>query len=500
MKILSGMASGMVMQRDPGTNECDIHVRLAAMGDLRVTYKLRNALEPKGFLEPKGSLERQSTCKAQSALESRVSAGALTVEGDDRYRLRGIPCGGPYTVTISDSAEEVTLQEVYVGDVWLLAGQSNMEGAGLLTEREETYERNPEADVRAFYLDDHWGVAEAQLHQQWKHADWAIAGLYIRTRENSPWKEGVPQRPQRDGVGPGLSIGRTMKRYMGVPQGLIPCAFGGSDLKSWAPDKTEAAAFYPAMLRRFAACGSNVRGLFWYQGEAETNEESAGTYVETMKELFAAVRKDTGKPDLPIVLFQIGANALPGYGTEKSGRLWSRIREIQRTLPEQIKELDVVATIDLPRDDSIHLSAAAAHQAGYRGAHAMYALCGGNVLPMPQLAGITIEPDPVKYFWGNLLIRYQNLNGRLISHGNVSGFSVALDEKWVYTEPYRDILSIWLEGDIVRVRTKLTCEQLKNAYLWYGAGLSSVCTITDSEDLSLPAMGPIPVRAYLQYQ
>lgn len=494
MKILSGMASGMVMQRNPGTNECDIHVRLAAMGDLRVTYKLRNALEPKG------SLERQSTCKAQSALESRVSVGALTVEGDDRYRLRGIPCGGPYTVTISDSVEEVTLQEVYVGDVWLLAGQSNMEGAGLLTEREETYERNPEADVRAFYLDDHWGVAEAQLHQQWKHADRAIAGLYIRTRENSPWKEGVPQRPQRDGVGPGLSIGRTMKRYMGVPQGLIPCAFGGSDLKSWAPDKAEAAAFYPAMLRRFAACGSNVRGLFWYQGEAETNEESAEKYEERTKALLAAVRRDTAKPDLPIVLYQIAANALPGYGTEKSGRLWSRIREIQRTLPEQVKGLDVVATIDLPRDDSIHLSAAAAHRAGYRGARAMHALCGGDVLPMPQLAGITIEPDAVKYFWGNLLIRYQNLNGPLICHGNVSGFSVALDEKWVYTEPYRDILSICLEGDIVRVRTKLTCEQLKNAYLWYGAGLSSVCTITDREDLSLPAMGPVPVRAYLPYQ
>lgn len=462
MKILNGIASGMVMQRNLHNNMCDIHVQLSCVG------------------------------------EPRVSQGMLFSERDSWYNLCGIPCGGPYTLILSDDVEEVTLEDVYVGDLWMLAGQSNMEGAGRMTEWEDSYEKAPETDVRAFYLDDHWDVAKAQLCEQWKNADKAIAEYYINIRKNSPWNEGIPSKPERHGVCLGLSLGRTMKRYMGVPQGLIPCAFGGSCLEEWAPDNKEDRAFYPTLIRRFVACGGNARGLFWYQGEAEGHDDRVQKFEKNMEELIAAIRRDTKKPYLPIVLFQIAACSLPGCGTESYGRNWSMIREKQRTLSEHIKLLDVVATIDLPRDDSIHLSAAAAHIAGYRGARAMYALCGGDVLPAPQIDYITIEPDAVRYFWGNLIIRYKNLNGALVSNGNILGFSVAVDEKQAYTEPYRDVQSICLEGSTVRVRTKLTCEQLKDAYLWYGAGLNCICTITDSENMSIPAMGPIPIREYLR--
>ena len=60
-------------------------------------------------------------------------AVSLTREGDN-WRLTGIPVGGPYTLTISDKNGEVDFDNIYVGDVWILAGQSNMEGAGLMTD------------------------------------------------------------------------------------------------------------------------------------------------------------------------------------------------------------------------------------------------------------------------------------------------------------------------------------------------------------------------------
>lgn len=51
--------------------------------------------------------------------------------------------------------------------------------------------------------------------------------------------------------------------------------------------------------------------------------------------------------------------------------------------------------------------------------------------------------------------------------------------------------NITLHGDTVSIRTELTEEQLRNVSLWYGAGLSCVCMITDGDGMPLPALGPL---------
>ncbi len=38
-----------------------------------------------------------------------------------------LPAGGPYTLKVSSKSDEITLNNVYVGEVWLAGGQSNME-------------------------------------------------------------------------------------------------------------------------------------------------------------------------------------------------------------------------------------------------------------------------------------------------------------------------------------------------------------------------------------
>ena len=38
-----------------------------------------------------------------------------------------MPAGGPYELIISDESSSVTLRDVMIGEVWLAAGQSNME-------------------------------------------------------------------------------------------------------------------------------------------------------------------------------------------------------------------------------------------------------------------------------------------------------------------------------------------------------------------------------------
>ncbi|MFK7694440.1 sialate O-acetylesterase [Paenibacillus sp. HJGM_3] len=72
---------------------------------------------------------------------------------------------GAYSLQFRIVAEdsEVILAEdqvepIFVGDLWLLAGQSNMEGCGTLVNVEE-----PRTGISCFYLDDRWDVAEDPL-------------------------------------------------------------------------------------------------------------------------------------------------------------------------------------------------------------------------------------------------------------------------------------------------------------------------------------------------
>jgi sialate O-acetylesterase len=42
-------------------------------------------------------------------------------------RLKPLPVGGPYTMTISGANNAVTISNLLVGEVWICSGQSNME-------------------------------------------------------------------------------------------------------------------------------------------------------------------------------------------------------------------------------------------------------------------------------------------------------------------------------------------------------------------------------------
>ena len=59
-----------------------------------------------------------------------AGAGPKFVDG----KLVGLPVGGPYTITVTAKKEGMTVQgsvgPIFVGDLWVLAGQSNMEGVG----------------------------------------------------------------------------------------------------------------------------------------------------------------------------------------------------------------------------------------------------------------------------------------------------------------------------------------------------------------------------------
>ncbi|MBC8008617.1 MAG: hypothetical protein H7067_00795 [Burkholderiales bacterium] len=79
--------------------------------------------------------------------------------GKFSVRLPGLPTGGTYTVTLRCCDATLPVPDLRVGDIWVLAGQSNMQGYGDLA---TGLRRAPEVFARC--MAGVWGPAEEPLH------------------------------------------------------------------------------------------------------------------------------------------------------------------------------------------------------------------------------------------------------------------------------------------------------------------------------------------------
>lgn len=163
-------------------------------------------------------------------------------------------------------------------DLFLLIGQSNMAGRGVVSDED----RQPIPGVFAFSKDRQWVPAVDPVHFD---------------------------RPDRTGVGLARTFASTLIRYGAAKSvGLVPAAFGGSALSEWVPGSahyTNAVDRLKAALA--AAPGARLRGILWHQGEADSSdEERAITYRLRFARMIASLRKDLNAGDVPVIVGQLG--------------------------------------------------------------------------------------------------------------------------------------------------------------------------------------------------
>ncbi len=421
------------------------------------------------------------------------SVGTLTKLEPDVWLLTGIEVGGPYSIKFSGDDTSVTYENIYVGDLWLLAGQSNMEGAGYLREKDESYAENPIQAVRAFYMEDEWRPALPQLHQLWKSADPAHRRAYTAAEAGKKDKGlhivDAPPSPQKRGVGPGFFFAETLYRLTGIPQGVIPCAVGGAPVDMWIPPE-EGDNYYTAACRRIIACGQRIRGIFWYQGEGYGGtEDEYRNQFEKMRDGFSAL---CGTAHLPTVMVQTFRSTIPDIlHSDSAAYIWSRYRNYLLDICRKGRNLSVVATNDLDLDDRLHLSADAQEMLGKRAADAMLYLTEGIGCGEPEIEEITVQPHPYITDWTELRIRYRNLRGQLTSVGFPSGYMISEGDRIPSIESFQHIS---LVGNEVRIRFQLTPEELRRKDLWYGFGHHFHCTIIDEGGHPIPSQGPISLK------
>lgn len=408
-----------------------------------------------------------------------VGLGNLTIgrcrHGKFSGTLKGLPTGGPYDVrlNIENSGghilDEAIVRDVLVGDVWLLAGQSNMQGCGRREDR-----ARPHTMVRAFYMTDRWGVAQDPLHEIWAAVDF-FHNKGLTTKD-----------PGWGGVGPGVAFGQQLHRLTGVPQGLIACAHGGTSMSQWDPalKKTGGRSLYGAMHRRLVRNGGKVAGMAWYQGCSDANNGAASLYTARMKKLVAAVRRDTGNRALPWVIVQISRV----IGNSWNAPAWNFIQDQQRRLPKVIKRLAVVPAIDLSMEDLVHLSGKDQQRLGRRIADAMQTLRFGKDKPQIDLKSMRVVP---RGRTADVVLTFSDVRGKLRSDGRPLGFDIMINGH----SPYSAVLRTDLDGPRAILHTTLSAASLTGKSVSYGRGLDPACNITDASDRSLPVMGPIEIAA-----
>lgn len=429
--------------------------------------------------------------------EPKTSFGKLTHISNNKWELTGIYIGGPYSITISDAADSVTFTNIYVGDLWLLAGQSNMEGAGRMTVEDEYETNNTKPFIRAFYMNDEWDNAKPILHhlnlsndpahkKSWSDNMKSIEDRGITVYDNPPYEF-------KRNVGPGYYFAKEMFELTdGVPQGVIPAAVGGAPIEMWLPVADGADNYYTAACRRIEETGSNIKGVFWAQGEGNPNYEIYPSHIENIRKDLC---KRTGKSKIPFVQMQSFKCTLC-LDDINDYNIWSNFREMQRKMPENTENLATIATNDLALDDCIHLSSDSQKIAGVRGARAMHYITTGCGFAEPTFDNIYFTNTRyVPNFFVDIHIQYKNISGAFKSCGIPNGFALRKsDEKEPSQKMFRKIS---LKQNEVIISVQIPLDKLAEYELWYGYGNDFYCNITDGENRAIPAMGPILLKNFI---
>jgi hypothetical protein len=250
-----------------------------------------------------------------------------------------------------------------------LHGQTN-EAVGLVSEAV-----SPPADRNSFHIYLLMGQSNMQGRDTRSLDSQVENSRVLALNEEGQWvvaKDPMfpPRGRTQPGQGPGIPFAIEMlKGSTNVAIGLVPCAVGGTSLGHWVKggDLYERAL----KLAKEAEQSGVIEGVLWHQGESDTtSQRNAETYEARLSQMLKDLRKDLDKPNLPIVVGQIG-EFLPVEKYPFAETVRAAIRKIPTDVPN-VGYADSAGLSD--RGDKLHFSAESQKRLGTRFARAMQAL------------------------------------------------------------------------------------------------------------------------------
>ena len=267
-----------------------------------------------GWAEPGTSIEVKPEWSSNTEI---VKTGA---DGKWMVKISTPSAGGPYTLRINDTL----LKNIMIGEVWLCAGQSNMEwptGKALNGKKEVESAQFPR--IRFFK----GGKQFSDIPM---------------TESEGRWVECTPETADTFSA-VGFFFVRELQARLNVPVGLIQATWNGTPAEAWtrneflASDK-DLQFFINRYIRKMSKrkSGNTVRtqnspsslynglisplipfaikGVIWYQGES--NVYQSDLYPKLLSAMIKNWRQDWGQGDFPFLYAQIApcANELPLVG------------------------------------------------------------------------------------------------------------------------------------------------------------------------------------------
>jgi sialate O-acetylesterase len=140
----------------------------------------------------------------------------------------------PQTLTVKSQGASVTLENILLGDVWVLGGQSNMEfPISKVDDGEVEIASANFPQIRLLKMPSGKGFDSVhsfeRLHE-W--SDWSN-----RHFRKGDWEVCSPETVA-DFTAIGYIFGRRLAMASGVPIGLIDTSIGGTTVETWTPEKT----------------------------------------------------------------------------------------------------------------------------------------------------------------------------------------------------------------------------------------------------------------------
>lgn len=242
--------------------------------------------------------------------------------------------------------------------LFILAGQSNMVGAGVTAELPEKFRTTPPN---------------------------------MRLSEGGEWRELL----WHDRFGPELGFGRAVSEALPDDEVvLLKVARSGANLYyDWNPDgvskgpeDTYRGPLYPVLMSQLEALKNELAeahqfvelsAMLWMQGERDSViEVMADTYEANLTAFIKQVRRDTGHGTLPFLLGQIAPRCYLMDEQKFRHEFRERVQEAQRRVADADPWAEFVRSADLPQSDNLHFDTAGQVELGRRFARAYLSKAG----------------------------------------------------------------------------------------------------------------------------
>ena len=312
--------------------------------------------------------------------------------------------------------------------IFLLMGQSNMEGASSIDGAMDT-----EKDPRIFKLTD---------------LGWVEACDPITNNASVA-------------VGPAFAFAKKLvAEDENIKIGLVPLAVGGTHIAEWM----KGGRFYGPTLnavamakQQAAAMGYEgvVKAILWHQGEHDGILPSTATiYDENLETLVDDLRVDLGDPGLPFIVGGLARGILTNPRHVYANMVWSRLHWVAT----HFYRMGYVASADVPyRDDNLHFTSDGQRIMGERYADVYLKLSGHWREIGKQMLDATATDEGDGWKWSDQFGLYYDADFPFVKHAQLG---------WVKVDVFAD-MTLSIDSPVFgHFRTRSDSEESDKLYIY----------------------------------